>query len=177
MACVYIVAVTSMKNADGLHPKIERIVDYWTSIHPESGLPGRQHLDPVDIPELLPHIRLIDVVGNPPRFRVRLCGSRIRDHFGSCQLGKFFDEMYPSFAERPSYADFMSAVETRQPAWNRGHCELNPEKLHVPLERVVLPFASDGQTVDLLLVISLFGEAARRPSDPAYAAARDSDAA
>jgi hypothetical protein len=143
-----------------LHPKIRNILDYWKSVHPKTGLPGRQHIDPADFPDLLPHVRLVDVVGDPPRFRVRLCGDRIRQHFGSSQQGRYYDEMYPGFTDRPTYADFLDAIATREPSWNKGACELNPEKIHVPLERVVLPLASDGKTVDMLLVISLFGEAA-----------------
>lgn len=141
------------------HPKIRKIIDYWQSIHPESGLPGRQHIDPSDFPDLLPHVRLVDVVGDPPRFRVRLCGDRIRDHFGSCQQGQYYDEMYPGFKDRPTFSDFIEAIATGKPSWNKGSCELNPERIHVPLERIVLPLASDGKTVDMLLVISLFGEA------------------
>lgn len=89
----------------------------------------------------------------------RLCGDRIRDHFGSCQQGQYYDDMYPGFADRPTYTDFMHAIESGEPSWNKGACELNPERIHVPLERIVLPLASDGTTVDMLLVISLFGEA------------------
>lgn len=148
------------------HPKIRRIVDYWLAIHPEKGLPGRQHFDPVDVPDLLPHIRLIDIVGEPPRFRVRLCGERIRDHFGINQQGQFYDEMFPGFVNRPSYRDFMAAIATHRPQFHRGNCELNPAKEFVPLERVVLPLASDGKTVDLILAVSLFGEAGRRVDAP-----------
>jgi len=144
------------------HPKIRRVFDYWKSIHPTTGLPGRQHLDPVDIPDLLPHVRLVDVIGDPPRFRVRLCGDRIREHFGSCQQGQFYDEMFPGFTDRPSFFDFMEAIRTGLPQWSVGSCELNPEKIHVPLERIVLPLASDGETADMLFVVSLFGEATHR---------------
>ena len=37
------------------HPRVARLYRYWLSIHPPGGgLPGRQHFDPVDVPELLP---------------------------------------------------------------------------------------------------------------------------
>ena len=152
--------VRPQKLPDCVHPKVRKIFDYWVSIHPDSGLPGRQHFDPIDVPDLLPNIRLVDVVGDPPRFQVRLCGDRVRDHFGSCQQGQFFDEMYPPFANRPSYADFMAVIESGRPRVHQGFCELNPAKDFVPLERIVLPLASDGRTVDMLLVVSLFGETA-----------------
>lgn len=142
-----------------VHPKIRRIFEYWLAIHPDSGIPGRQHFDPVDVPDLLPHIRLIDIVGDPPRFRVRVCGERVRDHFGIPQQGRFYDEMFPGFISRPSYRDFMAAIATRLPQVHRGHCELTPDKEFVPLERIVLPLAGDGETVDMILAVSLFGEA------------------
>jgi hypothetical protein len=66
----------------------------------------------------------------------------------------------------------MQAIETRQPSWTKSFCELNPEKLHVPLERIVLPLASDGRTVDMLLVVSLFGEASRATGNAARSADR-----
>src|SRR3546814_18827524 len=60
-------------------PKIKALLAYWQSIHPAGGgLPGRRHLDPVDIPELLPNIWMIDVKRGPLRFRFRLVGTEIR---------------------------------------------------------------------------------------------------
>ncbi|MGD1876654.1 MAG: hypothetical protein ACFB13_04040 [Kiloniellaceae bacterium] len=59
----------------GAAPKIKALFDYWQSIHPaarpggsgdEASLPGRQHLDPIDIPELLPNIWMIDVTHEAP---------------------------------------------------------------------------------------------------------------
>jgi len=35
------------------HSKLQHLHDYWLSIHPGTGLPGRQHLDPADLPGLL----------------------------------------------------------------------------------------------------------------------------
>lgn len=84
------------------HPKTRQLLEYWHSVHPEHGLPGRQHIDPVRFPNLLPNIRLIDVVGTPRRFRVRLTGDRIREHFGEYHVGQFLDEAFDGFAERPS---------------------------------------------------------------------------
>src|SRR3546814_19581662 len=59
-------------------PKIKALLAYWQSIHPAGGgLPGRRHLDPIDIPELLPNIWMIDVKRGPLRFRLRPVGPEI----------------------------------------------------------------------------------------------------
>jgi hypothetical protein len=34
------------------NPKVLRFLDYWLSLKPAEGLPGRQHFDPLDIPDL-----------------------------------------------------------------------------------------------------------------------------
>jgi len=38
------------------------LFEYWRSIFPETGWPGRQHFDPVDIPLLLGMCFLVDIV-------------------------------------------------------------------------------------------------------------------
>jgi hypothetical protein len=59
-------------------PEIVALFDYWRSKAPAEGtLPGRRHIDPLDVPRLLPHIWLVDVVDEPRRFRVRLLGTAL----------------------------------------------------------------------------------------------------
>lgn len=74
------------------HEKIRAIVEYWKSIHPESGLPGRQHFDSCSIPELRRKIALIDVVGEPLRFRIRFLGPGIGGDAGEDNAGKWVAE-------------------------------------------------------------------------------------
>jgi hypothetical protein len=60
----------------GANAKIVAIYDYWRRIAPGPGLlPGRQHLDPADIPKLLLSVRLL---GTPPRFRARRIGTALQ---------------------------------------------------------------------------------------------------
>lgn len=51
-------------------PEQRCLYEYWHSKRPsDAALPGRQHVDPLEIPSLLPHLFLIDVVREPLRFR------------------------------------------------------------------------------------------------------------
>jgi hypothetical protein len=135
------------------HPKVRAIFDYWRSVHPDGGgLPGRQHIDPIDIPQLLPNIWLIDVKRDPYRFRFRLVGTQVVDYAGEDNTGKWFDERLPDF--NPSV--FIDVVETGRPSWSRGHSKMRPEKNYYELERVRLPLASDGKTVDMILSLTVF---------------------
>ena len=135
------------------HPKVRALFDYWRSVHPrEGGLPGRQHIDPIDIPHLLPNVWLIDVKRNPYRFRFRLVGTLIVNYAGEDNTGKWFDERLPDFD--PSV--FIDVVETGKPSWSRGRSKMRPEKDYYELERVRLPLASDGRTVDMILSLTVF---------------------
>lgn len=138
--------------------KIKCIVDYWLSIHPEEGLPGRQHFDPVAIPHLLANIRLLDVIGDPPRFFTRLMGTRLRSFYGREHTGHWYDEMFPHFMKSKTHADLVAAVRTKKPVWRRGKPNLHYLKDFLALERVFLPLARDGEHVDMILTLVLFGD-------------------
>lgn len=140
------------------HVKIREIISYWRSIHPAQGLPGRQHFDPVDIPRLLPNLRLVDVEGNPPRFKTRLMGTVLVDFFGQEHTGCYFDDLYPKFAETATYIDMMDVVTSKQPNYRFGAPGLVYEKEFATVERIYLPMATDGVLVDLILTCILFGD-------------------
>ena len=143
---------------DDCHEKIQQMIEYWLSIHPVSGLPGRQHFDPVDIPQLLPNLRLLDVIGDPPRFKTRLMGTVLLDFFGQEQTGCWFDELYPNFKQSKTCADLCDAVATKLPNWRRGAPALVYEKDFMTVERVYLPMARDGVNVDMIVTCMLFGD-------------------
>lgn len=141
--------------ADSCHPNVRQIVDYWISIHPANGIPGRQHFDPLDVPNLLPNIRLLDVVGDPPRFRVRLMGTRLREFFGAEQTGCWLDELFHNLKGSLIHIELQRTIETREPRWRRGKPALDIEKDYLDMERIYLPFARDGWHVDMILTYLL----------------------
>lgn len=141
-----------LPSPEAMHPKIDAIIRYWQSIQPPTGLPGRQHFDPRDIPELWRNIMMIDVAHDPLRFRFRLLGTTIIDYAGEDNTGKWFDERWPDYDDTP----LRRIVEQRAPSWWRGPPQLRPEKHYFELERVRLPLARDGETVDLLLGLTVF---------------------
>ena len=53
----------------------EELFAYWASRRHGAKLPARRDLHPGDIKRLLPTLSLIDVVGDPPDFRIRLAGA------------------------------------------------------------------------------------------------------
>jgi hypothetical protein len=59
----------------GLDLRLSRMLDYWRSIAKGRRFPSRRDLDPLDIPQLLPFLTLVDVQPTPPCFVYRLVGT------------------------------------------------------------------------------------------------------
>src|SRR5487761_1780687 len=119
--------------------RISELYRYWQSIRPAAGrLPGRQHFQPTDIPHLLQWIWLADVQRTPLRFKYRLVG-----------------EAHPRFRQSTAYPHFVAAAERAQVAFYRGPPVYVIDLRYKTIERLILPMAQDGATVDMLLGITV----------------------
>lgn len=141
------------------HPRVRALYEYWRSIHPGPGrLPGRAAVDPMAIPQLLPYIMLLDVVGQPPRFRYRLIGTRMVDALGTDFTGRWLDEAHvrPD-GSLPVFPSYVRVATQGLHDWRRGapHFAGYLDRC-TELERIFLPLATDGKTVDMILAINVF---------------------
>jgi len=147
-----------------LHPACRALFDYWRSIHPPAGLPGRRHFNPSAITALLPTIHLVEVHRSPLRFRYRLLGSQVDVMHGRPLVGRWLDE---AFADHPNgrqlVDDYREVAERAAPSWRRGapRIGLNPDC--AALEVLRLPLAADGETVDMILCVSVYFDGKGRP--------------
>lgn len=133
------------------HPVVRGVYEYWLSICPASGLPGRQHVDPAAIPRLLPYVFLIDVERAPLRFRYRLVGTAYIELMGRDLTGCYLDEVHPTF-DGEVREHYTAAVEQRQPVYRRGQVMFAVEaRRFLGMERIIVPLARDGATVDMVL--------------------------
>jgi hypothetical protein len=157
------------------HPLIRQGHDYWRQVHPAGDglLPGRQHVEPTAIPKLLSHIWMVDVQrpgpdGDELRFRYRLLGTAVRrvTATGETVVGRWLDDVDAAFASSGRAAAFSEPVRTRQPAYRRGQPMFPAGLDHLTVERLFLPLATDGRTVDMLFCISLFLSNTRMLMDP-----------
>lgn len=138
------------------HPKLQRVFRYWESIHPAHGLPGRQHVDPLALADLLPGIWLLDVQREPFRLRYRLVGTRVVEAIGQETTGRWLDEAHPHLLEYPQYFDrFQEVVATKIPNRRRGPARMWSHQDFREIENVILPLANDGTNVDVLLLITV----------------------
>ena len=142
----------------GAHPKIVQIVRHWQSLRPGAGLlPGRQHFDPLAVPSLLRNIWLVDVVRDDPRlFRARLIGTAFGQVGARLRAGTFFEEVAPEAEAKVTTAPFRQVLDTKRINWRRGPSSLSHMEHVRELERVILPLAADGATVDMFLCLTVF---------------------
>lgn len=133
--------------------RLRRLLAYWQGKCEGNRLPGRQHIDPVEFPYVLGWVSLIDVSHNPRRFRYRLFGSLIVERFGVDLTGRYLEDF-----EQPEFRAFLerawnAVVDSRAPAHEFNNRVIDETRYE--FETLRLPLASDGETVDMLLVASV----------------------
>ncbi len=106
---------------DNADSRVSSLYEYWLSIRPTpERLPGRRHLDPLSIPQLLPNLFLLDCVGGPVRYRYRLIGTRVVQFYGADYTGRWLDETAVGFENSPVSAMFGTVLGDGTPVWHRG---------------------------------------------------------
>lgn len=125
--------------------RIRRLNDYWQA-KARGKVPSRSDIDPVDVRELLPNLLMIDMLGDPMRFRFRLVGTRVVQYTGFDFTGRCLDELvfqgrdfleqcyHRLLAERrPVFGHYAWLVRSR----HFGQCEFG-----------LFPLSDDGATVN-----------------------------
>jgi hypothetical protein len=141
--------------------RLHALYDYWHGRRQDRRCPSRADIDPVDIPALLPHLLLTEVVGGGARFRWRLVGTEVERHFGCAMTGRCIDELlrgqYLAYLERlyrsviagctPVYSE--NAYNTRASGWD-AYSEV------LRTARLMLPLSQDGEAVNMVLCGQVF---------------------
>lgn len=142
------------------HPLVRQFYEYWTSLAPAGGLPGRQHIAPEDIVPLLSRLWMLDVFRNPLRFRYRLVGTDITRSVQRELTGMWLDEVQPQSLTNVNLRDrYRFILETGRPTWRRGNTLWDRDPHHRMVENCLAPLASDGETVDKIIAVSVIFDA------------------
>lgn len=149
-------------------PLLTDLLAYWNNKRPDGQpgeragertgeraggrLPARGDVDPLEIPGLLPNLLLIDVGQEPetPSLIVRLAGTLIVERYGEDYTGRDLREINFGDQRERVIADFEACIASAAPHLAKRHF-WNTAGVHLSMERLILPLASDGQTVDKLM--------------------------
>lgn len=139
------------------HPLARQLHVYWLSKSPLGRLPGREHIDPLEMRYLLPHLLLVDVVGNDagPRFRFRVCGTRNVERLGTDDTGKWFEEAFEGDGLVEIQRAYAACVESREPQYDSVNARF-VGKEYVNYSRLICPLAADGETIDMVVGVLCF---------------------
>jgi hypothetical protein len=135
-------------------PAVPACFGYWDAKRTACGapLPGRQHIDPIEMRSFLSCVVLFDVVGAGPahRFRHRLTGTEIEGIFGANITGKFIEQTGSVEKLDELYRRLALIADEKVLVYGRAPAPVTTDN-YVAYEHLTLPLASDGQTVDMLL--------------------------
>ena len=132
-----------------------RVLQYWQSLADGGKLPARADMDPLDIPDLLPHLYLVEVRHDPLDFRYRLLGTAIVERSQRDYTGQSIRDLPLQAPPSLIWSLFEATVREKAPT-----CTLIPyrnEKTRF-VEKQCLPLSSDGITVDMLMGSITFEE-------------------
>ena len=166
-------------------PEFGALLAYWITRFPKddatgslSGLlPGRQHIDPADLPARhLAQLLLLDVVpAAPRRFRFRVAGTAFAAIIGRDATGLHYDELGGTPDRVAPVAEALDLiVDHGRPVFVEGPLTL-PSDDFFWVKRLGLPLARDGRNVDMVLCLwlaqrksrtDLAREAAAHPEGP-----------
>jgi hypothetical protein len=145
-------------------PRLRAIWDYWCSRHRGGRLPGRRDIDPLHIPRLLGHIGIIEVLRQADggrRFRFRLWGTRLTELYGRDYTGSYLEDVILPTRVEAIRAVFEMVVLTHLPHfWQVPVPAENRD--FISNRRLLMPLASDGETVDALLGFAIGDPPPRR---------------
>lgn len=132
------------------------LFQYWVERCRDGRLPGRPDIDPLDFPHLLGRIYLIEVVRTPERvrFRFRLWGTKISGLFRHEHTGHWLEDIAAPGTLADLERTLLTCVEERQPHFWRRTIPGDAIE-YVATRRMLLPLASDGETVDMLFGLIL----------------------
>ncbi|MGB0555212.1 MAG: PAS domain-containing protein [Alphaproteobacteria bacterium] len=143
------------------------LFEYWRSAFPETGWPGRQHFDPVDIPSLLGKLFLVDILRDAGklRFWYQLLGVEITKRAERDMTEKWMEEC---FSDPDAFAmierDYHQIIDTGIPHLGQFSI-LAPGKEYIIANRLVLPMASDGENFDMFVGMWGYNDDASQPPE------------
>lgn len=127
---------------------------YWNRIRGHRPMPARADMNPLDIPQLLPYVMLVDVLRDPLDFRFRLLGSAHDEVVGADYRGRLFSALPHTAEGNPVWAQYAQVVAECVPICGEISYVGRDPFLRRNLEHCLMPLSADGVTVNMILVVT-----------------------
>jgi hypothetical protein len=130
--------------------RLNELLAYWESRRGKRPFPLRRELDPAEIPKLLPHLLLVEAVGD--RWRYRLVGTEVERRFGCRMGGCYIDELM--------HGDYLKYMQSLYDRIRRTEAPVHTQSAYAnglfDTERLMLPLSRDGTALDMVLAGQVF---------------------
>lgn len=136
-------------------PILDAAFDYWLGKKSGPEIPLRSAIDPVEIPRLLPHLMLLDVLSEPLDFRYRLIGEGIQANITRGFRGKTHRQLEGKGPGSLVWEGLRKVVETGIPRYGRAPY-VGPETTVTQFFDLLLPLSEDGASVSQILIVTEF---------------------
>jgi PAS domain-containing protein len=132
-------------------------LDYWRGKLAGRPMPRRADIDPVQIPSLLQHLMLIDVLANG-RYRYRLIGTGNVEAQGLDATGRYLDEVLPGPAYKAHVLKlYDECIRAKRPLyWECLFFSPHDRRSERRTQALFLPLSEDGISVNQVLVVQVF---------------------
>ncbi|HZS85657.1 MAG TPA: PAS domain-containing protein [Stellaceae bacterium] len=152
-------------------PILLEMFRYWDRKRGGRAMPARRDLDPTEIPKLLPHLRITEIIEGGRRFRYRLVGTAIVEAFGSDFTGKYVDELYSPERAAAIESNYRRVCAEKRPIFRRSRY-ITLKGYDIIANRLLAPLSENGREVDIVIAALTFefGSALERRIDPGAAA-------
>ncbi|MCM0021147.1 MAG: PAS domain-containing protein [Tagaea sp.] len=140
------------------HARQRAVYELWRALpRPRGPLPSRADFDPFAVPDALGWIWLHDIERDPFRLRCRLFGTLLAKCVGVDITGEYLDTRPLADAQRPLDLERLRATALDgKPSWARTAPMLKHGGVWAEVESLMLPFAADGRTPDIMLGVSTY---------------------
>ena len=132
------------------HPRLKTLYTFWDITRGSRRYPARADFAFKNLRQWLGHIALIDVVQKPPRFRIRLLGTRLVEYAGADHTGQWLHECVAQDKIDDALEPYIACVKSGAPALRLSRY-VNPRATKSVLERLFLPCSSDQKSIDIIL--------------------------
>ncbi|MGD1875960.1 MAG: PAS domain-containing protein [Kiloniellaceae bacterium] len=136
------------------YPDLQFALDYWDAKCRDRFAPARADIDPAEIVSILPRVMLADVARSADGavdFRYRLSGTGICNVHREELTGRRPSSIEPTDYGALIDAHYRIVLERRRPMAHVIALQLDQRS--ASYARIILPLSSDGQTLDMLMVV------------------------
>jgi hypothetical protein len=130
--------------------RLRALKRYWDDKRGSRAIPARADLDPVDIPELLPYILLVDTAETLAEFHYRLIGTEACKGFDRDRTGVRFADLPRTESFDEIFGGYWRTFLERTPQYYHGSLSSTDED-PMQFSRLTLPLSRDGNHVDMIL--------------------------